>query len=239
MTSAVRWTFRPRFVPTAAAVVFCALSVSLGNWQLRRAAEKETVQAQREARSRGEPVMLPAGPIDAEAWAWRRIAVRGEFASRFAVLIDNRTRDGRAGYELVMPLRVEGTDRYVLVNRGWIAQGRTREELPSVRTPTGSVRVAGIAVLPPTQVFELGDAASAGQVWPHLDLARYRSWSGLALQPIVLRQTSDLDDGLLRRWPRAESDAARHRAYALQWYIFALLTVILYAALNLKRVRAG
>jgi len=239
MKSGARWVFRPRLATTAAAVIFCVLSVSLGNWQLRRAAEKETAQAQRDARSRGAPVNLPAIPIDAEAWVWRRVGVEGEFASRYAVLIDNRTRDGRAGYELVMPLRIRGSDRYVLVNRGWVAQGRTRDELPSVRTPTGPVRLDGIAVLPPAQVFELGDSASAGRVWPHLDLARYRSWSGLALQPVVVLQTSELDDGLVRRWPRAESGAAKHRAYALQWYIFALLTVILYGALNLRRVRAG
>jgi len=239
MTSAIRWAFRPRFVTTAAAVVFCVLSVSLGNWQLRRAAEKETAQAQREAQLRGEPVMLPARPIDAETWAWRRVAVRGEFAGRYGILVDNRTRDGRAGYELVTPLRIEGSDRYVLVNRGWAPQGRTRDELPSARAPTGTVRLEGIAVVPPAQVFELGDPASAGRVWPNLDIDRFRSWSGLSLQPVVVLQTSDLDDGLLRRWPRAESDAAKHRAYALQWYIFAVLTVILYAALNLKRVRTG
>ncbi|MCG6874689.1 MAG: SURF1 family protein [Betaproteobacteria bacterium] len=239
MKSAPRWTFRPRLVTTAAAVAFCALSVSLGNWQIRRAAEKETAQAQREARARAEPVTLPAAPIDAEAWTWRRVAVRGELVSRYAILIDNRTREGRAGYEVVMPMRIGGSDRYVLVNRGWVAQGRTRDALPSVRTPAGPVRLEGIAVLPPVQVFELGDTASASRVWPHLDLARFRSWSGLALQPIVVLQTSDLDDGLVRRWPRAESGAARHRAYALQWYIFALLTVVLYVALNLKRHRAG
>jgi surfeit locus 1 family protein len=239
MKSASRWTFRPRFVTTAAAVAFCTLSVALGNWQLRRTTEKETAQAQRDARTRGAPVVLPARPIEAEDWAWRRVAVSGEFAPRYAILLDNRTRAGRAGYEVITPLRIDGVDRYVLVNRGWIAQGRTRDELPSVPTPTGSLRLEGVAVIPPGQVFELGDSAAPGRVWQHLDLPRYRAWSGLALQPIVVLQTNDLGDGLLRRWPPAESGAAKHRAYALQWYIFALLTVILYVALNLKRVRAG
>lgn len=239
MKPALRWTFRPRFVTTAAAVAFCVLSVALGNWQLRRAAEKETGQAQREARMRGESVVLTARPIDAAAWAWRRIVVRGEFASRHAILIDNRTRAGRAGYEVVAPLRIEGSDQYVLVNRGWVAQGRTRDELPFVPTPTGPVRVEGVAVIPPAQVFQLDDNASAGRVWQRLDLDRYRSWSGLALQPVVVRQTSEIDDGLLRRWPSPDSGAAKHTAYAAQWYIFAILTIIFYVALNLKRVRAG
>lgn len=249
MTPRPHWTFRPRVVTTAAAVTFCVLSVALGNWQSRRAAEKETQQAQREARASAAPMTIPARPIDAEEWAWRRITVRGEFVDRHGILIDNRTRAGRAGFEVVMPVQIAGSDLYVLVNRGWVAQGRTRDELPTPHTPAGPIQLDGIAVVPSAHVFALGDAAPAGRVWQHLDLARYRSWSGLSIQPIVVLQTSELydrrqangprDDGLLRRWPTSDSGAAKHSAYALQWYIFAFLIVILYVALNLQRSRAG
>jgi surfeit locus 1 family protein len=229
---------------TVLAAASCVLFISLGNWQLRRAAEKEATQAQREMRASEAPLMLPGRPVDAEAWAWRRVEVRGQFVDQRTIFVDNRTRAGRPGYEVVTPVRIAGTDLHVLVNRGWIAQGPTRDALPSVHAPAGPVNLLGIAVLPPARVFGLGDSAPAGPVWPHLDLARFHAWSGLALQPIVVLQTSKLDGGLqddrlLRQWPREESGAAKHRAYALQWYIFALLTVILYVALNLKRVRSS
>jgi surfeit locus 1 family protein len=239
MKSSAPWTFRPRIAMTLLAAAFCMLFISLGNWQLRRAAEKEATHAQREMRASEAPVMLTGQPIDADAWAWRRVEVRGKFVGQRTILIDNRTRAGRPGYEMVTPVRIAGSNLHVLVNRGWIAQGPTRDALPSLHTPEGPIRVLGIAVLPPTRVFELGDSAPAGPVWPHLDLARFHAWSGLALQPIVVLQTSELDDGLLRQWPREESGAAKHRAYALQWYIFGLLTVILYVALNLKRARSS
>jgi|AP12_2_1047962.scaffolds.fasta_scaffold09316_2 surfeit locus 1 family protein len=244
MKTSSSWTFRPRIVTTALAVAFCALSIALGNWQLRRAAEKESAQAQREMQASQAPVLLPGRPIDAAAWAWRRVEVRGQLVGRRTILVDNRTRAGRPGYEVVTPVRITGTDMHVLVNRGWIAQGPTRDALPSLHTPEGPIRVLGIAVVPPRRVFELGDSAPAGPVWQHLDLARFHAWSGLALQPIVVLQTSKLDgelqdDRLLRQWPREESGAAKHRAYALQWYIFGLLTVILYVALNLKRARSS
>jgi surfeit locus 1 family protein len=233
------WRFRPRVLTTVAAVAFCALTVSLGNWQLRRASEKELAQAQREAQTRAVPVALPATPIESEAWAWRRVVVKGNFIGRRTILLDNRTREGRAGYEVVTPLRIEGGDLCVLVNRGWIAQGRSRADLPAVRTPSGSVQVEGIAVVPPAHVFQLGGSASTGRVWQHLDLARYRTWSELPLQPVVLLQTSDADDAMLRNWPPPQSDAAKHTAYAVQWYIFALLAAILYVTLNLERPHGG
>ncbi len=56
-----------------------------------------------------------------------------------------------------------------------------------------------------------------------------------ALQPVVLQQTTASDDGLIRRLARPDAGADTNRAYALQWYVFAALTVILYVALNLKR----
>ena len=239
MSPVPRWSFRPRLVTTAAAVGFCALFVLLGNWQLRRAAEKEALEAERAAQSRAAPVLLPARAIDGAAWAWRRVVARGEFVARRTVFLDNRTRDGRPGYEVVTPLRLAGDDQYVLVNRGWIAQTGGRAALPEVRTPSGPVRLDGIAVVPPEGVFTLGEPAPGERVWQHLDLARYHRWSGLSLLPIVVLQTSDADDGLLRRWPAPDSGAEKHRAYALQWYIFASLTVVLYVALNFKRLRGG
>ncbi|NJN40102.1 MAG: SURF1 family protein [Gammaproteobacteria bacterium] len=170
--------------------------------------------------------------------------MEGRFAGERGILIDNRMRAGRPGFEVVTPLRIAGSDRYVLVNRGWVAQGRTRSQLPSPDTPEHPVRVEGIAVIPPERVFELGSSAPAGRVWPHLDLDRYRAWSGLPIQPVVVLQMDGStdgmqDDGLLRHRPAVKSGAAKHRAYALQWYIFAFLTVILYVALNLRRSRPG
>jgi len=233
------WTFRPRGVTTVAAVAFCILSVLLGNWQLRRAAEKEALQAEREAAARAAPIALPAQPVDGQAWAWRRVVARGEFAGGRSIFLDNRTREGRAGYEVLTPLRIDGSDRYVLINRGWVAYSGSREALPEIGVPSGRVQVEGIAIIPPEKVFTLGAPAAEDRVWQHLDLARYQEWSGLAVQPVVVLQTSDSDDGLLRRWPRPELGADKHRAYAVQWYSFAFLTVVLYVALNFKRVGAG
>jgi surfeit locus 1 family protein len=229
------WRFRPGAFTTAATIAFCALTVSLGLWQTRRASEKEALQATVERLGAERPLAVPAQLIAADGYALRRVVARGTYAARFTILLDNRVHRGRPGFHVLAPLRIAGGDVHVLVNRGWIAAGRTRAELPEVATPAGEQTVAGLATVPTGRVYELAADTVAGPVWQNLLLDRYRAWSKLELQPIVIQQTNDAGDGLVREWDRYDAGADRHRAYALQWFSLAALGIVLYAVLNLKR----
>jgi len=227
--------FRPGAAVTVATVVFCTLTVSLGVWQLRRATEKEALQERLDRAAAAPPVTLPARPVAADGIALRRVVARGEYADRYTILLDNRVHRGRAGFHVVSPLRIAGGEIYVLVDRGWVAAGRTREDLPRVATPAGEQTIEGLAVVPSARVYELSADTVDGRVWQNLVLDRYRAWSKLELQPIVIQQTNDAGDGLVREWDRLDAGADRHRSYALQWFGFATLAVVLYVVLNLKR----
>lgn len=231
--------FRPGVAMTAATIAVCALTVSLGLWQTRRAAEKEALQARLERLGAEPPLALPARLVAADDYALRRVVARGVYVDRFTILLDNRVHRGRAGFDVLAPLRLAGGSVHVLVNRGWIAAGRTRAELPQIATPAGEQTIEGLAVVPPGRVYELAPETFDGPVWQHLLLDRYRAWSQLELQPIVIQQTNDAGDGLVREWDRPDAGADRHRAYALQWFALAALAVVLYVVLNLKRPTRG
>jgi surfeit locus 1 family protein len=233
-----RWQFRPGFVVTLATIAFCALTVALGLWQTRRAAEKDALQAALDLRTAQPTLGVPPVPAAADAIAMRRVAARGEYVERFGILLDNKVLRGRVGYQVVTPLRLAGGNVHVLVNRGWAAAGRTREDVPQVPVPRGPQTVEGIAVLPPTHVYEVGPDAPRNGVWQNLVLERYRAWSALELAPFVLQQTNDAGDGLAREWERPDAGADRHRSYALQWFSLAALALVLYVVLNTRR-RAG
>jgi surfeit locus 1 family protein len=66
-------------------------------------------------------------------------------------------------------------------------------------------------------------------------MERYAQWSGLALQPVLVQQTSAAADGLAREWSRPDTGVQKHRGYAMQWYLFAILVIVLYVSLNLRR----
>jgi surfeit locus 1 family protein len=222
-----------------AAAVGCALFLALGNWQSHRAEEKLAQQALLDARAAAAPVRLPAALVAASDYAGRRVIVRGEYAAKHTVLIDNRIHKGVAGYHVVTPLRIDGGELYVLVNRGWVAAGPRRDVLPKIVTPSGPESIEGVAVAPSGRAYELAPDATSGPVRQHLAIERIATETGLRLQPLVVQQTNDAADGLARAWERPDAGVNTHRAYALQWYALALLTVAVYVVLGFRSARAA
>src|SRR5215470_3063788 len=173
------WQFRPGLAVTAAAIVFASLTLWLGLWQTQRAEEKEAMQARLNRLAVEPPLDLSPALVDPGAVAFRRVVVRGEYEDRYTILLDNKVHRGRVGYEVVAPLRIAGTDLYVLVNRGWVPAGATRAELPDVPRLPGEQTVEGIAVTSNGRFYELAPESPEGPVWQHLVLERYRAWSKL------------------------------------------------------------
>jgi len=202
--------FRPPWWAAVLAAAGCVAGVLLGNWQSGRAEQKRAL-----ARSQ------------------QLATLQGSFDAQHTVLLDNKLRNGRPGYEVVQPLRlVDG--KLVLVNRGWTAAGATREQLPKVRTPAGVVALQGVRLDHFARAFEPAGTKRSGTVWQNASVEEFAAWSGLALEPWVFEQHSALDDGLARDWPRPDAGVAMHESYALQWYSLAALSLVLFIGLNVK-----
>lgn len=227
--------FRPSMLPAVAALAAIALTVSLGNWQSRRAEEKLARGRELDEAARHAALVLPPRTVDARDYEFRKVSARGEFLPKYTILLDNKVLRGQVGYQVLTPLRMAGGDAHVLVNRGWVAAGVRRDALPPIRTPAGATDVQGVAMVPAGYIFELDGKTEEGVVWQNLVLARYAKWSGLKLQPFVLQQTSEAADGLARVWVRPDTGADKHRGYAFQWYALAITILILYVALSFKR----
>jgi cytochrome oxidase assembly protein ShyY1 len=229
----MRLRFRFRTIPFIATVLLVALGILLGNWQTRRAAEKTELQTRLNARSAAPPLVLGPQAVDPAAIEFRHVIVTGEFVPTWPVFLDNRPNEGRSGFVLLMPFKIAGSDKYVLVERGWLPRGAEHGSIPRFGTPAGRQRIEGIAVLRPARVLQLGTPAplEPGAIVQNLEPADLARASGLDLQPIVLEQTSrdPADDAaLVRNWPAPGVDVARHRGYAFQWYGLALMTFLFF-----------
>jgi surfeit locus 1 family protein len=228
------YSFRPRWWPLALAAAACAAGVALGNWQTRRAEEKRALGARLEQALKASAVDLPAAVINPNQFVLKRVAARGEFVADRTVLLDNKLRHGRVGYEVATPLRLSRSSVHVLVARGWVQAPPSRAVLPEVRTPAGEIRVEGLALERLPHALQL-ESRARGTLRQNLDLGEFAAETGLALQPIVIEQRSDSGDGLLREWPRPDDGIERHESYALQWYSLAALAVILAVVLAFHR----
>lgn len=164
--------------------------------------------------------------------------LRGSFVERYTVLLDNKLNRGRPGYHVIQPLRLSGADaqaaEHVLVDRGWIQAGPTRDVLPPVRTPSGEVLVEGVKLARFPRAYDTGSPAG-GKVWQNVGVEPFAVWSKLKLAPWVLEQHSPLDDGLVREWVPAGTGVEKHESYAVQWYGLAALSVVLFIVLGFRR----
>lgn len=231
------WQFAPTLWPTLAALCFFMLTFWLGNWQLGRADTKRALQARYDSAEQEASIHVGAAMLDRDSVLYRKLEVKGVFDDAHTILLDNRVHEGVAGYHVLTPLRIDGGQHTLLVNRGWAAAGRTRQQVPLPPIPHGEVRLEGMAIDPHSRYVELAEFGPQGRVWQNLDFARYAALTGLSLQPVLLQQTSPTDDGLLRVWLRPDTGVSMHVSYAVQWYSLAATLLVLWLVLNLKRSR--
>lgn len=235
----MRLRFRFSVIPFVATVVVVALGIALGNWQVRRAGEKTALQAQLTERSRQAPLVLTGG-TSAVPQAFRRVSVRGQFVPGFPVFLDNRPYQGRAGYVLVMPFKIEGADQYVLVARGWLprAPGAVGQ-LPAYQTPAGLTTLEGIIRLEMDHVMQLGTAPplAPNAMVQNLSVADVARASNLPLLPFFIAQSGPQQPGdtLVRDWPAPALGVEKHRGYAFQWYALATMAVLFFVITGCRR----
>jgi surfeit locus 1 family protein len=231
-----------RWLVLAASLAAAAVTARLGWWQLDRAQQKISQQAQVDARSQLPPLPLSALSRDeasAEQQWYRPVELRGRWLVTRTVYLDNRSMNGRAGFVLATPLLI-GEHDAVLVQRGWAARdARDPRALPRADLPDGPVTIAGRLAPWPSKLLELGEAAS-GPIRQNLDPQAFSREVGVPLRPLSVQQSesgSAAADGLIRQWQAATLDPGKNRGYAFQWFALSALVIGLTVWFQLIRPR--
>ncbi|MEI8326729.1 MAG: SURF1 family protein, partial [Betaproteobacteria bacterium] len=210
----------------------------LGLWQAGKGNRLAAELAQHSERARLGPVTLGATLVNAGQMKDAPIKVRGSYESAQSFFLDNRQENGVAGLHVVTPLKIEGTQTRILVNRGWVGWPHgSRQALPAVATPQGVLDVSGIAAVPLTKKFLLmpEHAESRKQLWMQLDLQQFARQVAYPVQPVLLLQDAGVQDGLVRHWQPSEDRVARHRGYAWQWFGMALALALFFGYASVHR----
>jgi surfeit locus 1 family protein len=222
----------PRFwLITLAAMLLAGASFSLGQWQLRRAAQKEALQAAIESRSNLPTVDAPAltAAPSASDLLHRQASLTGRWSAAHTIYLDNRPMAGKSGFVVVTPLLLAGSAQAVLVQRGWVQRNFTdRTRVPDISTPVGPVTVHGRIAPAPSRLYEFkGD--ERGRIRQNLDIPAFRTETALPLLEVSLLQTGLTSEGLLRDWAAPNLGVDKHYGYAFQWFALCSLVLGLYA----------
>lgn len=230
-------------IVTIAAILGVAITARLGAWQLSRAAEKVALQTALDTRGH----LAPLGNADlaretrrADGQHYRPAVLRGQWVGGHTVFLENRQMNGRPGFFVVTPLRLDGRGDAVLVQRGWAPRDiRDRTLLPRVDEPAGTIEVHGLIAPPPSRLFEFS-ATQGGAIRQNLDLAAFSAELHLPLASVSVQQSDSAataGDALLRQWPHPAVDVHKHYGYAFQWFAMSALMAGLYVWFQLVRPR--
>lgn len=213
--------------------------VSLGLWQWRKHEIKLQLQAELDTRSHGALAMMPAAPAAAADLRYRHVLLRGVFEPERQILLDNRIHREQAGYHVLTPLKLDGAEMRVWVNRGWVPAGPDHSHLPVVQPPAGTIDLTGIVVVPPTRFFTLKPAEAPTETWRTLwqnpDIERLKTMVPWPMQPVLVQLDADAPGGYAREWPRPDERAAMHLSYALQWFGFAVASLCIWSYFLVRR----
>lgn len=235
---------RPSVFAVSLAVFGVAVFCALGVWQLRRAAYKETVLARFHNAASAPLVSLADARADRVPDAYPHVKVTGTLQGDRVYLLDDQMRAGRLGVMVFVPFKPEDSARLLLVNLGFLARmGPDTTTLPDIPPiPGHAVTLEGIYAPPPLPGLKLGgNPLPRERTWPKLvtfiDLQQIASDLGAAVYPHVLLVDPDPHSAYIRSWTANVMLPARHRAYALQWFSFAIAAIVMFFVLH--RVKHG
>ncbi|MCW8891065.1 MAG: SURF1 family protein [Sedimenticola sp.] len=229
--------FHPKLLPSLLMLgLMLPLFTSLGLWQIDRAQQKRTLASTMEARKKMPTELLPTANVSAATLEFRTLAVTGHFVPEGEIVISNRKYLGKPGFHIITPLRIEGSHRHILINRGWVAG--TGDRPPEIDTPDQLITLTGEINLPSAPAIELEFDLQATTLWPFLTLKNYQRWSELEIVPFIMLLSPESPHGFVRSWESARPGEGMHLGYATQWFAFALLTALLWLKLSLKRSKA-
>jgi cytochrome oxidase assembly protein ShyY1 len=230
---------RPTWFAVALTVVGVLAFVRLGTWQLDRAAEKDELLRRYAAATTASVEDFGTVASGAPDDRYPRLDVRGVFVPDRYFILDDQTHDGQVGVHVYAPFAPRGRDPYLLVDLGFLPKDSGAvPRLPPL--PTGETSLRGLYVPPPGVGVRMGGDQlpaqhGAEKTMVYVDLGDIGKDLGRTLYPRVLLLDADPASVYAREWTPGFMPPARHRAYAFQWFTFALAAVVIFILLHRKR----
>lgn len=238
------YRFSPGIFSTIITAALLYTMMSLGFWQLDRAVFKDTLQKKIEQRKILPATGLAALPVSSEKRRYLPVKINGNYDTQHSFLLDNKTFNGHVGYHVYTPFKVSET-KTILIARGFVELGQSRQQLPEILTTDDSTGLHGLLDFPPSRAIVLAENVHQTERWPvvlqYLDLDELSKMLGYELYDMIVWLDEEKSDPLTGIYeydlPVLNLNSAKNNGYAFQWFAMSLALSIIYLVVNTKNIK--
>lgn len=226
--------FTPKLLPTLLTLCLFTLFCSLGVWQYQRAQFKKELIAQFTSRQHAKPLTIN-DIHDATQLEYYPLTVRGFLDTEHEILVENKFYQHHVGFEVLTPMVLQDLS-IILINRGWI------DKPPKLTIANGKTTVTGIIHTLPEKVFQIGQAQTDAY-WPKF--IQNNSWREIKrvmpnrhIHPYVLVLQAGAPLSFTPIYKPSVMPPEKHLGYAFQWFAMALALLVIFIAVNAKKLKS-
>ena len=200
--------------------IFIIIFTLLGFWQIERGLLKTELINEFNLEQ-----TQPPNKISNSSKAWSRVFIEGLYDPSQQTLIDNQINNGKVGYKIYTPFYY-GDDQAIFVDRGWIPQGKTRNDLPNLDFNANKMIITG-SLIKPEKEFLAGDELLTDK-WPMVSQTKSPEIIETAYKDkffdkvLILEAGSKLMNEYIAIIPFS-INPAKHFGYALQWFTMSIV----------------
>ncbi|MEX0617649.1 MAG: SURF1 family protein [Pseudohongiellaceae bacterium] len=226
--------FHINWLVAGCVLITVATLVRLGIWQINRAGEKLELQRELELQQLQNAVAIETIPVAKlsmeDDLQNLHVSLEGEYLNDRTVLLLAQFFEGQIGYEVVTPIRLASNGELALVSRGWTSGILPPDTPPSLRPVPGLQQITAQIHVPEENERVYSSRVEAGQ-WPvrvrSIEIDVLSELLGEPVFPFVVRLTEGQPGALVRHWPAANADINTNLSYALQWFTFAVVVLLI------------
>jgi cytochrome oxidase assembly protein ShyY1 len=235
MTNSAQKTNGFKWQPNAKLLVFSLLMLplllGLGSWQLQRGDEKQQIVDHHTRNQQLSPVVTTEELASGEDQQYRLAWIRAKVDNQRVIILDNKVKNGRPGYEILQSVTLSGEREKLLINRGWVEASLDRDILPSIAPIEGEVQLRGYLYRALKGGYRLDDGIRQVQDWPSrvgwITLERAEELFNESFMPYQLRLDQDSIGALKTGWATVAVQPEKHVGYAVQWFAMAITLLIM------------
>ena len=215
-----------RLALTLLVLLAAGVMVGLGFWQFGRLTTRRAINATIEQRRAQPPITLDANTADPATIAERQVTVSGTWDYAGEVVLRNRAYEELTGVHLLTPLRIDGSDRAILVDRGWIpyTEADPDKRRAYQKPERGTVQGLAHESRPPSGTPPDNSPAARQDAWFNADVTSIQRQVPYPLLTVWVEQAAVLGRAELPiPDPNLALDDGPHLGYTIQWWGFAAI----------------